>query len=122
MLLMNNFPKLANPEQYECQLWLYNKNLSELVIRVSKLDEAFDNGFFFIFQMVAWIEAPTRWQGASFAVGSDEICTKMLQQSGKHPQQVIEAGLYRLFACQYEGGEVKIIAGGASCCEAKAFL
>ncbi len=112
---------ISNPERYRCQVFHYHRRLSRLYLGVYQgRREA--PAFYLLFSDVAYIDAPTSWQGAGFNIAGRDECIALMLKLGligeaihQFPDAYASITEYaRLYTVATLSSEVRIIASGAA--------
>lgn len=115
MNINNVFEKIKFPnlEPYHCDLWSYQVGHSELVLRLTHVDQPFDENaesIFLIFTNVAYFSGPTKWRGADFSQGSKAQCASILDKTNFENADMLAERIYTLFVKKLPDIDIKIIA------------
>ena len=82
MPVTENILKLADPENYACQVWRYRVSLQTLVLRLNEKSKPLEESFYLAFESAMYFEGPTSWTGANLCVGRREECLQLLHKLG----------------------------------------
>lgn len=105
-----NLPEL---DSYNCVVWAYSANLSQLYIRLFASPVKLDEHLYLGFQSVRYFSGPMRWSGANFRFGSrDEILDLIQSGITEIPNNLIDdyVSACRLFVAEKPGFIIRILA------------
>jgi hypothetical protein len=116
-----NVFNISDPHLYRCQVLHYSSRLSRLYLSVMK-EGSTAPVFYLLFSDVGYMDCPMNWQGADFAIGTQDECIQLMLDTGLVGQAILRfpnayatlteyARLYRVQTPTYT---VRLIASAAN--------
>ncbi|MCU0512116.1 MAG: hypothetical protein MUE40_06045 [Anaerolineae bacterium] len=101
-----NVFKLAAPEQYQVELFHYQRSLSRLLLRLHRAGET----RYLRFSSVGYVDAPLTWAGANFHTAPDSDYVALAQGLNRRENSFTADGL-RLYTVVTPEKTIRILAG-----------